>query len=120
MQRFSFSARSAGCCSGANLLDDRRPQKRMLCRVSPAVSPLHRLDAATEDWLRGAQRTMCVSARRRAGQHHERSMFPHSGRENLHQLVCKGEMRLADAQKCIESNWVECWEKYVVPRYGAE
>ncbi len=38
----------------------------------------------------------------------------------LHELVCKGEMPLADAQKCIESNWVTCWEKYVVPRYGPE
>lgn len=25
--------------------------------------------------------------------------------------VCKGEMSLADAQKCIASNWVQCWEK---------
>ena len=38
----------------------------------------------------------------------------------LHKRVCKGEMPLADAQKCIESNWVECWEKYVVPGYGPE
>ncbi len=38
----------------------------------------------------------------------------------LHEVVSKGELPLADAQKCIESNWVECWEKYVVPRYGAE
>jgi len=29
-------------------------------------------------------------------------------------------MPLADAQKCIESNWVEYWEKYVVPGYGPE
>ena len=36
----------------------------------------------------------------------------------LHKRVCKGEMPLADAQKCIESNWVECWKKYVVPEYG--
>ena len=38
----------------------------------------------------------------------------------LHEMVCKGEMQLADAQKCIASNWVECWKKYVVPRYGAQ
>jgi len=38
----------------------------------------------------------------------------------LHKRVCKVEMPLADAQKCIESNWVECWEKYVVPGYGPE
>ena len=30
------------------------------------------------------------------------------------------EMSLADAQKCIVSNWVECWEKYVVPEYGPQ
>ncbi len=38
----------------------------------------------------------------------------------LHKRVCKGVMPLADAQKCIESNWVECWEKHVVPGYGPE
>jgi|SRR5208282_1562528 len=38
----------------------------------------------------------------------------------LHELVCKGEIVLPDAQKCIASNWVTCWEKYVVPRYGPE
>jgi hypothetical protein len=38
----------------------------------------------------------------------------------LHKLVCKGEMPLADAQRCIASNWVTCWQKYVAPRYGAE
>jgi hypothetical protein len=38
----------------------------------------------------------------------------------LHQQVCKGERSLADAQKCIESDWVKCWEKYVVPKYGPE
>jgi hypothetical protein len=38
----------------------------------------------------------------------------------LHELVCKDEISLADAQKCIASNWVACWEKYVVPKYGAE
>jgi len=36
----------------------------------------------------------------------------------LHHLVCAGKLSLADAQKCIASNWVECWEKYVVPEYG--
>jgi hypothetical protein len=39
---------------------------------------------------------------------------------DLHARVCKGEMSLADAQKCIVSNWVECWEKYVVPEYGPQ
>ena len=38
----------------------------------------------------------------------------------LHQQVCKGDLPLADAQKCIESNWVECWERYVVPEYGPQ
>ena len=33
----------------------------------------------------------------------------------LHRLVCKRETPLADAQKCIESNWVTCWEKYLAP-----
>ena len=43
------------------------------------------------------------------------------GLENeLHHLVCAGKMPLADAQKCIASNWVECWEKYVVPEYGPQ
>jgi hypothetical protein len=39
---------------------------------------------------------------------------------DLHRRVCKGEMSLADAQKCIASDWVTCWEKYVVPEYGPE
>ena len=38
----------------------------------------------------------------------------------LHELVCKGTITLADAQKCIVSDWVKCWVTYVVPRYGAE
>jgi hypothetical protein len=38
----------------------------------------------------------------------------------LHHLVCSGKMPLVDAQKCVESNWVLCWEKYMVPRYGPE
>jgi hypothetical protein len=38
----------------------------------------------------------------------------------LHELVCKGSMSLADAQKCISSDWVRCWEIYVVPQYGEE
>lgn len=51
---------------------------------------------------------------------------PRSGAEKdqlentLHELVCKREMPLAEAQKCIESSWVNCWEKYVVPKYGPE
>jgi hypothetical protein len=39
---------------------------------------------------------------------------------DLHAHVCKGGISLADAQKCISSNWVECWEKYVVPEYGPQ
>jgi hypothetical protein len=39
---------------------------------------------------------------------------------DLHRLVCGGKLSLTDAQKCISSNWVECWEKYVVPEYGPE
>ena len=38
---------------------------------------------------------------------------------DLHARVCKDEMPLADAQKCIASDWVKCWEKYVVPEYGS-
>jgi hypothetical protein len=37
---------------------------------------------------------------------------------DLHARVCKDNMPLADAQKCIASNWVECWKKYIVPEYG--
>jgi len=37
---------------------------------------------------------------------------------DLHARVCKGTIALSDAQKCIASNWVECWKKYVVPEYG--
>jgi hypothetical protein len=32
--------------------------------------------------------------------------------------VCDWEMLLADAQRCIASNWVACWEKHVVPEFG--
>lgn len=39
---------------------------------------------------------------------------------DLHERVCKGEMSLADAQKCIASDWVDCWKKYVVPEYGPQ
>jgi hypothetical protein len=38
----------------------------------------------------------------------------------LHAEVCAGKMPLADAQHCIVSNWVECWEKHAVPGYGPE
>jgi len=39
----------------------------------------------------------------------------------LKRLVCNGTMTLADAQHCIASDWVKCWETYyAVPRYGAE
>jgi hypothetical protein len=39
---------------------------------------------------------------------------------DLHQRVCKGEMSLKEAQQCIASDWVKCWEKYVVPEYEPE
>jgi hypothetical protein len=43
------------------------------------------------------------------------------GLENvLHGLVCNGTITLTDAQKCIATDWVKCWETYSVPRYGAE
>ncbi len=43
------------------------------------------------------------------------------GLENeLHRLVCAGKVPLADAQECIASNWVGCWEKYKVPEYGPQ
>jgi hypothetical protein len=32
----------------------------------------------------------------------------------LHALVCEGKMSLVDAQKCIASNWIACWQKHVV------
>jgi hypothetical protein len=28
----------------------------------------------------------------------------------LHRLVCSGSLKLADAQRCVASNWVQCWE----------
>src|SRR5690348_435761 len=34
--------------------------------------------------------------------------------------VCSGSMTLADAQRCIASNWVKCWEKHVVPGYDEQ
>jgi hypothetical protein len=36
----------------------------------------------------------------------------------LHRLVCHGKMTLADAQRCIASDWVACWDKYMLPIYG--
>jgi hypothetical protein len=38
----------------------------------------------------------------------------------LHARVCKGKMLLADAQKCIASDWVKCWEMYAPEMYGQE
>jgi len=38
----------------------------------------------------------------------------------LHRLVCKGTLSLADAQKCIATDWPKCWVTYVVPEYGDE
>jgi len=38
----------------------------------------------------------------------------------LHHLVCSGRMTLTDAQHCIASNWVACWEKYMLPEYGSK
>jgi hypothetical protein len=29
-----------------------------------------------------------------------------------------GKMPLVDAQRCITSNWIQCWERYVLPLYG--
>lgn len=37
----------------------------------------------------------------------------------LHAEVCAGKMPLAEAQHCIAANWVECWEKHVMPGYRA-
>ena len=34
--------------------------------------------------------------------------------QNAPVLVRGGKLPLADAQRCIASNWVECWEKQVV------
>jgi hypothetical protein len=36
----------------------------------------------------------------------------------LHAEVCAGKMALADAQHCIASNWVQCWERYVERGHG--
>lgn len=36
----------------------------------------------------------------------------------LHRLVCSGKLPLTDAQQCIASDWVKCWERYVAPEYG--
>jgi hypothetical protein len=44
----------------------------------------------------------------------------HQLEDELHAEVCAGKMPLADAQRCIASNWVQCWEQHVVPGYGAE
>ena len=33
----------------------------------------------------------------------------------LHRQVCAGNVPLASAQNCIASNWVQCWEKYLLP-----
>jgi hypothetical protein len=38
----------------------------------------------------------------------------------LHERVCRGKMPLAEAQTCIATNWIQCWEKYVVPGYGPQ
>lgn len=37
----------------------------------------------------------------------------------LHGEVCDGKVPLADAQRCITSNWVQCWEIHVMPGYRA-
>jgi hypothetical protein len=36
----------------------------------------------------------------------------------LHRLVCTGKMPLTEAQQCIATNWVQCWEKYDLPSTG--
>ncbi len=33
----------------------------------------------------------------------------------LHARVCAGKMTLADAQHCIASNWIKCWEQHAMP-----
>ncbi len=40
--------------------------------------------------------------------------------DTLHEMVCRGELSLPDAQKCIVTDWVKCWQKYVVPHYGPQ
>jgi hypothetical protein len=37
----------------------------------------------------------------------------------LHAEVCEGTMTLSDAQRCIASNWVECWQTHVSREHGA-
>ncbi len=39
---------------------------------------------------------------------------------DLHDLVCAGKLALADAQKCIASDWIRCWLKYVATEHGPE
>lgn len=36
----------------------------------------------------------------------------------LHGLVCSGKMSLAEAQRCIASNWVRCWVAHELPSYA--
>jgi hypothetical protein len=36
----------------------------------------------------------------------------------LHAEVCSEKLTLADAQHCISSRWVHCWQQHVVPEYG--
>jgi hypothetical protein len=37
----------------------------------------------------------------------------------LHSQVCDGKMPLAEAQRCIAANWVQCWVKYGPAIYGS-
>lgn len=36
---------------------------------------------------------------------------------HLHNLVCARKLSLPDAQKCIASDWIRCWLKYVAPEH---
>ena len=36
----------------------------------------------------------------------------------LHAMVCSGKISLADAQNCISTNWVKCWQQYAQPLYA--
>jgi len=36
----------------------------------------------------------------------------------LHAMVCSGKIALADAQSCISTNWLKCWQLYAQPLYA--
>jgi hypothetical protein len=76
VQRVSFAVAVSACS---------RPRTARDCSSLPdqAFATASPLREAAQDWLRGAERAMCVSARRRAERYHERSIFTHAGRQNL-------------------------------------